>query len=170
MYAADGIHLYMGKAEVRINIVAVGALKEEFWRAASAEYIKRIRRFARIETIEISENKPSDRSSAAIALAINVEGAAISSAVKGTVIALDSRGEQLSSERFAELIRAAKDAGRELSFVIGGSDGLSESIISSADKLVGFGKVTYPHRLMRIILLEQIYRGFAILNNLPYHK
>lgn len=170
MYIADGIHLYLGTLKMKINIVAVGTLKEEFWRVASAEYVKRLRRFAKVEIIEIPESKPSSRASAAIASAINVEGTAILSAVKGTVIALDIRGEQLSSEQFAKLIRAAKDSGQELSFVIGGSDGLSEKVVLSADKLVGFGKVTYPHQLMRVILSEQIYRAFTIINNMPYHK
>lgn len=170
MYAADDIHLYLGTVKVRINIIAVGTLKEEFWRAASAEYLKRIRRFAKVDIIEIPESKPSSRSLAAIASSINVEGAAILSAVKGTVIALDRCGEQLSSEQFAELIRAAKDAGHELSFVIGGSDGLSDKVTLSADKLVSFGKATYPHQLMRVILSEQVYRSFAIINNMPYHK
>jgi 23S rRNA (pseudouridine1915-N3)-methyltransferase len=155
---------------MKINIIAVGNLKEEFWRAASAEYVKRLSRYAKIEIKEIQENRPAARNIAAINTSIDKEGDAILSAVKGSVIALDSRGELLSSEQLAELIRAAKDAGKEISFVIGGSDGLSEKVLTVAERLVSFGKVTYPHQLMRVILSEQIYRAFTIINNMPYHK
>ncbi len=155
---------------MKINIIAVGNLKEEFWRAASAEYVKRLSRYAKIEIKEIQENRPAARNIAAINTSIDKEGDAILSAVKGSVIALDSRGELLSSEQLAELIRVAKDAGKEISFVIGGSDGLSEKVLTVAERLVSFGKVTYPHQLMRVILSEQIYRAFTIINNMPYHK
>ncbi|NCA67629.1 MAG: 23S rRNA (pseudouridine(1915)-N(3))-methyltransferase RlmH [Clostridia bacterium] len=155
---------------MKINVVAVGKLKEDYFRLAVAEYSKRINRFAKLTIFETLESKNLQRSEGAIKAAKEEECVEILSYAKGRIIALDSRGSEVTSEEFSDIIKSSQDIGQELTFIIGGSDGLSEKLLKTADKAISFGKVTYPHQLMRVILLEQIYRGFTIIANMPYHK
>ncbi len=155
---------------MKINIIAVGKLKEKYFRDSLEEYSKRISRFAKLDIIEVAESKNAQRGEAAIRAAKDEEGEAIISMLKGITIALDSKGALITSEELAELVKNAKDYGQEMSFAIGGSDGLSEKLLTLADKRISFGRVTYPHQLMRVILAEQLYRAFTIINSMPYHK
>ena len=134
-----------------IQVLAVGRLKEDFWTAAEAEYRKRLRRYADVKVTEV-------RDDAALVAALPA---------KGSVIALDERGDVVTSEALAREI-LAKIA--QPVFVVGGAEGLPDEVRRRAARLIAFGRITLPHRLARIVLLEQIYRGFTILRGEPYHK
>ncbi len=139
-----------------INIVAAGDLKEEFYRAAAAEYIKMLSAYAKtniIQTSDIANKMIEAIPHKSYKIALCVEGAA------------------MPSEAFAEKIEKAMINGySSVTFVIGGSEGLDESVKSLCDMRLSFSQMTFPHRLMRIILLEQIYRAFTIINGKTYHK
>ena len=143
----------------KINIVCVGKIKEEFYRAAVAEYSKRLSRFAKIEVKEIAEGKT-----------VEEEAPAILKAQKGYVIALCIEGKKLNSEDLAAEIKTHIDRGEELTFIIGSSCGLSERVKNSANLKLSFSDMTFPHQLMRVILFEQIYRSFMIISGSEYHK
>lgn len=151
-----------------IRIICVGKQKEPYYIQAAQEYIKRVKRYAKIEIIQIHEYKLYDNSSASIEKALTQETKSVQPYLKGVAVALDSQGEQLTSEEFASFLRSSLSP--DITFIIGSSLGLSDQIKQAADKVISFGKMTYPHRLMRVILLEQIYRAFCIINNTPYHK
>jgi len=144
---------------IKINIVAVGKIKESFYRDALGEYLKRLSRFAKIEVKELSERQT-----------LKEEAADILRAAKGYKIVLALEGEKLSSEALAKKIKALCDEGREISFIIGSSCGLDKSVKESADYLLSFSDMTFPHQLMRVILTEQIYRAFMINSGSEYHK
>lgn len=145
---------------IKLNIVAVGKIKETFFTEAVNEYAKRIGRFASLKIIELSERRT-----------IEEEGEEILAKASGTVVATDVKGELVSSEDLARLIKNEANYGKsEITFVIGSSEGLSDKVKKSADKRISFGKVTFPHQLMRVILSEQLYRAMTILNNVTYHK
>jgi 23S rRNA (pseudouridine1915-N3)-methyltransferase len=151
---------------MKIKIICIGKLKSEFSPALS-EYVKRMRRFCRLEIIELPESYlPENPSPADIKKALDAEGAAVarhlSAKAKTVILALD--GRQMSSEEFAGEI--AENS--EITFVIGSSHGLSDSL--SADLKLSFGKFTFPHSLMRVILVEQTYRAFMINSGAKYHK
>lgn len=156
---------------MKINVVAVGKIKEKFLSDGIAEYAKRLSRFCEFRIVEIGEHPRKNGSAAEIALSKEAEGKGIFEKLSGYVVALAIDGEQLSSPALAEKIRFLQVSGvSDITFVIGGSDGLSDEVLRRADAQLSFGKCTYPHQLMRLILSEQIYRAFTILNNLPYHK
>jgi len=143
----------------KINIVCVGKIKEEFYRAAVAEYLKRLTRFAKVEIKELSEGKNLEE-----------EAAGILKAAKGYVFALCIEGNKLSSESLAAEIKKLCDRGEEITFIIGSSCGLSKSVKDAADFKLSFSDMTFPHQLMRVILTEQIYRAFMINSGSEYHK
>jgi len=143
----------------KINIVCVGKIKEEFYRAAVEEYLKRLSRFAKVEIREIAEGKN-----------IEEEAPHILKACKGFTFALCIEGEKFSSEKLAENIKKLCDKGQEITFVIGSSYGLSRQIKQNSDVNMSFSDMTFPHQLMRVILLEQIYRAFMINSGSEYHK
>ena len=143
----------------KINIVCVGKIKEDYLRSATAEYLKRLSRFAKVEIKEIAEGK-----------SIKEEAEPILKNAKGYKIALCVEGEKLSSERFAAKLKSLTDAGSEISLIIGSSCGLSDEVKSSADLKLSFSDMTFPHQLMRVILLEQVYRAFMINSGSEYHK
>lgn len=152
---------------LNINIVCVGRIKEKFYRDACEEYLKRLSRFARVTILEV-DDCPSDSNTAKIKA---TEGKAIQQKLKGFVIALDIKGNNIDSVELAELIsQTAINGHGTISFVIGGSHGLDDEILKAADYRLSFGKMTFPHQLMRVILLEQIYRANMILSNSAYHK
>ncbi len=144
---------------IKVNIVCVGKIKEEYLRSACAEYIKRLSRFCKTEIKEIAEGKN-----------LKSEAEDILRASRGYKIALCVEGRQLSSPGLAEKIGVLVDAGAEITFIIGSSCGLDESVKNAADLRLSFSAMTFPHQLMRVILLEQIYRGFMINSGSEYHK
>ena len=156
-----------------ITIIAVGKLKEDYWRAAEAEYAKRLQKEG-IKIIEVAEERlPAAPSEAQIAEAKLKEGERLLNALPKDcfVFVLDGRGQNISSEQLAERIAQAELDGRgHFAFIIGGSYGLPPQVLQRADFLLSFGKMTYPHQLMRIILLEQVYRAYKIKRGEPYHK
>lgn len=159
---------------MNIKIICIGKLKEKYWTEAVAEYVKRISRFARIEIIELKETRISDRPSEAEEESVKKsEGTEILKKIKKDdyCITLEIKGRELSSEQFAkQLDRLALDGKSNISFVIGGSLGLSQEVSARADFKLSFSPMTFPHQMMRVILLEQIYRCFKINNNETYHK
>lgn len=144
---------------VRITFVCVGKLKESYWRDAVREYEKRLSRFCRTEIKELPERA-----------GLKDEAEEILRACRGHVIALAVEGKQCSSEVFAQKIKSLCDRGEEITFIIGSSCGLDESVKRSAKELLSFSQMTYPHRMMRVILLEQVYRAFMIISGAEYHK
>ena len=156
---------------MKINIVAVGNLKEKYLLDCEREYLKRISRFHNINIIEISEEKlPKNYSQADISKCLVREGGKIESNLSGYVIVLDIQGNQLNSVEFSKKLDTISLNFDTITFVIGSSYGISEDVKSKANMLLSFSKMTFPHQLMRVILLEQIYRAYRIINNEPYHK
>jgi 23S rRNA (pseudouridine1915-N3)-methyltransferase len=167
---------------MNIKIVCTGTLKERYWREAEGEYLKRLSRFAKLEIVEIKEAVPGSKSGskpspAEEETARRTEGEAILRAVtkagkkQGFIIALDIKGKDLNSEELAARIAAIGLGGQPtITFIIGGSTGLSSEVIDKSDLRLSFGQKTYPHQMMRIILEEQIYRAFKINAGETYHK
>lgn len=156
---------------MKFRIVAVGKLKENYWRDAVAEYVKRISRFAKVEIIETEECLSRGAQTAGeIERVRNAEGEAILAKVEGYVIATDIDGTLVTSRQFAQLISEQKQRYSAITFVIGGSNGLSEAVKSRADARISFGRITLPHQLFRAVLCEQLYRACCIENNISYHK
>lgn len=144
----------------RIRLVVVGKLKEKFFTDACAEYLKRLSRFADVSVVEIKDRPDG----------IVAESSDILDAVKGYVTLTDLGGEGMTSEQFSSFLMSALETNDTVTFVIGGSCGVDGRVKAKANKKICFGKMTYPHMLMRVILLEQIYRAFTIKEGLPYHK
>lgn len=154
---------------MKINLIAVGNLKDSFWKEACGEYLKRLQRFAEVKVIEISEEQAPENPSA-IEIVKKKEGQRILSSAKGKIYLLAVNGKEVSSESFASLIKNDIDMGREITFIIGGSYGTSAEVYSASKQKISFGKITLPHRLMRVVFLEQLYRAFTIINKISYHK
>jgi 23S rRNA (pseudouridine1915-N3)-methyltransferase len=153
-----------------LTIACIGKLKEKYWKDAQAEYTKRLSAFCRVSIVEKNEAPlPRDASEVLIQKAQEQEGDALLSAAKGTLIALSPEGEQMDSQRFSTLVKTLSDTG-DLTFAIGGSYGLSDAVKKSARHIFSFSDLTMPHQLFRIVLLEQIYRGFMIAAGRTYHK
>ncbi len=159
---------------MNLTVIGVGALKERYWRDACAEYLKRLTAYCRPEVIEVKDERtPEKLSETERNLILRKEGARIleKAGDRTFLIAADLRGSRCSSEQFAEALSEWEIRGRgNLTFVIGGSLGLSEEVLRRADVRVSFSDLTFPHQLMRVILLEQIYRAFRIRTGAPYHK
>jgi 23S rRNA (pseudouridine1915-N3)-methyltransferase len=159
---------------MNITIITVGKLKEKYLKAAIDEYAKRLSRYCKLDIIEVTDEKIPDNASEKEELQIKEkEGEGILKFIKDNmfVIALAIDGKQLSSEELATYIKDLGIKGdRNLAFVIGGSLGLSKTVLNRANYKLSFSKMTFPHQLMRVILLEQVYRGYRIINGEPYHK
>lgn len=159
---------------MQIDIVCVGKIKEAFFRSALEEYKKRLGRYCRLNELEVTDEKTPENASEDETRQIKEkEGLRILSRLKDDayVIALAIEGKGFSSEALAEELEKLSVRGvSHLQFVIGGSLGLSDTVLKRADLLLSFSKMTFPHQLMRVILLEQIYRTFRIRRNEPYHK
>lgn len=153
-----------------VNVVCIGKIKEAFYRDAIDEYAKRLSRFCRFSVIELAEKQLTGKNDADINIVKEDEGKRIVQAVKGYVIALDMRGEQLTSEQLSAKLSKLTDTTSTVTFVIGGSYGLSDCVLKRADYKLSFGKMTFPHQLMRVIAAEQIYRAFTIAEGSGYHK
>lgn len=159
---------------MNINVVCIGKLKEKYWTDAIAEYSKRLGRYCRLDIIELKEERlPENASPADEENVKNAEGRSILKALSADsyIIALDVAGKQLSSEQLAKKLDGlAVDGQSTIDLIIGGSLGLSEEVRSRADFRLSFSPMTFPHQMMRVILLEQIYRSFKIIRREPYHK
>ena len=159
---------------MRVTVIAAGRLKEKYLREGIDEYLKRLKPFAQMNIIEIADEAiPEGASKAETDRAREAEGERMLRALPERTyhVALDMRGEALSSEEFAGLFEKAALSGiSHVTFTIGGSVGLAPAVTTAADLKLSFGAVTYPHQLMRLILTEQIYRAFKINRREPYHK
>lgn len=159
---------------MRINIVCVGKIKEKYLKLGIDEFKKRLSKYCKLEIIELEDEKaPENLSDKEMLIIKEKEGKKILSKIKDNsyVIALAIDGKNLSSEELAETINKLGVRGiSNITFVIGGSLGLSDEVLSRADYKLSFSKMTFPHQLMRLILLEQVYRVYRINNGEPYHK
>ncbi len=159
---------------MKISIVCVGKIKEKFYRDALEEYGKRLSRYCRLEILEVADEKTPEGAGAAREEQIRRrEGERILARLKedAFVITLEIAGEKMDSPAFAGMLEQIGLSGRShIQFVIGGSLGLHEEVSARADKRLSFSDMTFPHQLMRVILSEQIYRGYRILSGEPYHK
>lgn len=159
---------------MKIKIVTVGKLKEKYLKDGIAEYSKRISRFAKLEMIELADEKTPDKASEIENQKIlETEGARILSKIgeRDFVLVLAVEGKTFSSEEFSKQLEEASIKGYStLTFIIGGSLGLAPSVKNRANLSVSFGRLTLPHQLMRLVLVEQIYRAFTIQQGSPYHK
>ena len=148
----------------KINILCVGKIKEAYFKEAVAEYQKRLSRFCSFSVTEVPDAGDSPEAAAK-------ESALILQKADGYKILLDLSGEAVTSEDFAKTIDTAFARGAaQVRIIIGGSRGVSKSVKDAADKIFSFGKVTYPHQLMRVIAAEQVYRAMGIIHGTPYHK
>ena len=159
---------------MKIDICCVGKVKEASFREMINEYSKRLSRYANLSIIEVADEKTPDNASEVVEEGIKKkEGERLLAAIKDNafVIALVIDGKNLSSTELAEKIDSLGIGGvSHIQFVIGGSLGLSPEVLGRADMKLSFGRMTFPHQLMRVILLEQIYRSYRIINHEPYHK
>ena len=159
---------------MRINIVCVGKIKEKYLKLGIDEFKKRLSKYCKLEIIELEDEKaPENLSDKEMLIIKEKEANKILSKIKDNsyVIALAIDGKNLSSEELAETINKLGVRGiSNITFVIGGSLGLSDEVLSRADYKLSFSKMTFPHQLMRLILLEQVYRAYRINNGEPYHK
>jgi len=154
---------------MRITVVCVGRLKERYWQDAAAEYLKRLKPYARVEIVEVpDQDVTADEPRALAAEAVTIarvlpEGA--------PVVALDIGGKARSSEALAEWLEELGTRGRShVAFVIGGAAGLHPDVLAPADERISLGPMTLPHQLARVVLLEQLYRAFRIIRGEPYHR
>ena len=153
------------------RIVCVGKLKEKYLKDGIDEYAKRLSRFCKFEIIEVNEELLSDTSQKSINNVKIAEGERIIAKLKGYSIALDLKGKMLTSEELSAKLSSLKQSGiSTITFVIGGSYGLSQQVLDKCDLSICFGAITYPHQLIRLVLTEQIYRAFMIEEGSAYHK
>ena len=159
---------------MKITIVCVGKIKEKFYRDALAEYTKRLSRYCSLTIMEVADEKTKEQASETeCAIIKDREGERILKSIRddGYVIALAIDGKTLDSVDLSEKIDKLGLSGKSnVYFVIGGSLGLSDAVMKRADYKLSFSRMTFPHQLMRVILLEQIYRSYRIINHEPYHK
>ena len=159
---------------MRISVIAVGRIKEKFYTQAVEEYVKRLSRYCKSNIIEVADEKtPDEASEHEEDLIKQKEGDRILKSIPDDayVIALAIEGKKLSSTQLAGKIAALAVGGTShIAFVIGGSLGLAPEVYKRSDMLLSFSDMTFPHQLMRVILLEQVYRSFRIINHEPYHK
>ena len=159
---------------MNINIVCVGKIKEKYLKLGIDEFKKRLSKYCKLDVIELDDEKaPENLSDKEMLMIKDKEGKKILSKVKANsyVIALAIDGTNLSSEELADTMsKLAVRGSSHITFIIGGSLGLSDEVLSRADYKLSFSKMTFPHQLMRLILLEQVYRAYRINNGEPYHK
>lgn len=159
---------------MKITLITVGKIKEKFYADAIAEYGKRLSRYCKLEITEVADEKTPDHAGVILKQQIkDKEGERVLSHIREGVyvIALAIRGKMLDSEELADKINGMAITGTsQIVFVIGGSLGLSDRVLDRADYLLSFSRMTFPHQLMRVVLLEQVYRSFRIIREEPYHK
>ena len=158
---------------MKVTLICVGKVKEKFYQDAIKEYEKRLGAYIKLNTIEINDEKVKVENDSEIALAMEKEGNNILSKIKDTqyVITLEILGKSISSEQFADKIDNIMLTGKsDVVLVIGGSYGLSDSVKKRSDYALSFSKMTFPHQMMRVVLLEQVYRAYRIITGASYHK
>lgn len=158
---------------MNINIISVGKIKEKYFTAAIDEYAKRLSRFVKLNITEVPDEKiPDNASGKEMELIKEKEGAKILAKLpqNSFVVTLCIEGKELSSEELAEKISDISMTSSNITFIIGGSLGLADAVKCKSNLRLSFGRMTLPHQLMRVVLLEQIYRAFKINNNESYHK
>lgn len=159
---------------MNIKIIAVGKLKEKYLKQGIAEYVKRLGSYCKLEIIEVNDEKaPENLSDKEMELIKEKEGERILAKVsdQSYVFALAINGKQYESIAFSDQINQLGIQGKSnITFIIGGSLGLSNQVLKRADQEISFGKLTFPHQLMRLVLVEQVYRAFRIMNGHAYHK
>lgn len=159
---------------MKITIIAVGKLKEKYWKQAIAEYEKRLSAYTKVEIIEVPDEKaPENMSDKEIEQVKEKEGQRILAKVKpqSTVITLEIQGKMLSSEALAkEIDQRMTQGASDFTFIIGGSNGLHQDVMNRSNIALSFSKMTFPHQMMRVVLLEQVYRAFKINRGEAYHK
>lgn len=159
---------------MKITVITVGKIKEKYLKDAIAEYTKRLSKYCKLEIAEVADEKTPDHASETVEDAIRAkEAERILKYVKDDayVITLEIQGKQLTSEELADKIEKLGVQGTShIIFIIGGSIGLGEEVLQKSNFALSFSKMTFPHQLMRVILLEQIYRSYRIISGEPYHK
>ncbi|UXV42426.1 23S rRNA (pseudouridine(1915)-N(3))-methyltransferase RlmH [Staphylococcus simulans] len=159
---------------MKITVLAVGKLKEKYWKQAIAEYQKRLGAYTKIEIIEVPDEKaPENMSDKEIEQVKQKEGQRLLAKVKpqSTVITLEIKGNMLTSEGLAKNLQQHMVQGQsDFTFIIGGSNGLHQDVLDRSNYALSFSKMTFPHQMMRVILLEQVYRAFKIMRGEAYHK
>ncbi len=159
---------------MRVTILCVGKIKESFYRQAIDEYAKRLSKYCKFEVIEVADEKTPDKASEALENQIREKEAdRLLEKIKedAYVFTLEIKGKRFTSEGFAECIQKAAVSGKShLVFIIGGSLGLHDKVLKRSNRSISFSDMTFPHQLMRVILSEQIYRAYRIINGEPYHK
>ena len=159
---------------IKISVICVGKIKEKYWNDAILEYSKRLSRYCKLNIIEVADEKTPDNAPAAIEEQIKEkEGKKIIKNIDqgAFVCALAINGKKYTSEKFSDFINDLGVKGTShIQFIIGGSLGLHESVLELTDAQISFSDMTFPHQMMRVILLEQIYRGYKIISGEPYHK
>ena len=158
---------------MKITLVTVGKIKEKFFEDAIKEYSKRLSRYCKLEILQVADEKTPEGASEAVELQIKEkEGQRILSLIRDDayVIALAIEGKMLDSELAERIEKLGVSGISQIVFVIGGSLGLSAQVMKRADYALSFSRMTFPHQLMRVVLLEQIYRSYRIMNHQPYHK
>ena len=157
---------------IHINIVCVGKIKENYLKDAINEYSKRLSKYCKLNIIELNDepipNNLNEKTSENIKIS---EGIKILSQIKNSyVITLDLKGKQFTSEEFSDKLEKLSLNNSSITFIIGGSLGVSTEVLEKSNELISFSKMTFPHQLIRVFLLEQIFRAFKIQNNETYHK
>ena len=159
---------------MKITLITVGKIKEKYLKDAISEYTKRLSKYCKLEIIEVSDEKTPDNASEIVENGIRAkEAERILKYIRDDayVITLEIQGKQLTSEELADKVEKLGVQGiSHIVFVIGGSIGLGEDVLKKSDYALSFSKMTFPHQLMRVILLEQVYRSYRIINGEPYHK
>lgn len=159
---------------MKITVITVGKIKEKYLKDAIAEYSKRLSKYCKLEIVEVADEKTPDNASEIVEDSIrSKEAERILKYVKDDayVITLEIGGKQLSSEELADKIdKLGVQGTSHIIFIIGGSIGLGKEVLAKSNYALSFSKMTFPHQLMRVILLEQVYRSYRIINGEPYHK
>ncbi len=159
---------------MKITVITVGKIKEKYLKDAIAEYSKRLSKYCKLEIVEVADEKTPDNASEVVEESIrSKEAERILKYVKDDayVITLEIGGKQLSSEELADKIdKLGVQGTSHIIFIIGGSIGLGKEVLEKSNYALSFSKMTFPHQLMRVILLEQVYRSYRIISNEPYHK
>ena len=159
---------------MKITVITVGKIKEKYLKDAIAEYSKRLSKYCKLDIIEVADEKTPDNASEVVEDSIrSKEAERILKYVKDDayVITLEIGGKQLSSEELADKIdKLGVQGTSHIIFIIGGSIGLGKEVLTKSNYALSFSKMTFPHQLMRVILLEQVYRSYRIISNEPYHK
>lgn len=159
---------------MKITVITVGKIKEKYLKDAIVEYSKRLSKYCKLEIVEVADEKTPDNASEVVEDSIrSKEAERILKYVKDDafVITLEIKGKQLTSEELADKIdKLGVQGTSHIIFIIGGSIGLGQEVLQKSDYALSFSKMTFPHQLMRVILLEQVYRSYRIINGEPYHK